>query len=306
MTRLADEGPMPSGPEWLTMRGRLEETVCPLCGSAEGVPVHRFEPYRVVRCRRCRVDFLSPRLTEPAMRAMYESGEYFEGGAAGYDSYLAQEPALRATFRSVVANLVKAGFAGGELLEVGSGYGYFLDEARAAFSAITGTELSARAAAAARSLGLPVVTGGLDALPVAARFDCIFSGHVIEHVYEPAFFMARLVGLLRPGGVLVLGTPDGGSGWRRLMGSRWPSYKLPEHVVFYDRQALARLFAEAGLINVRPFPYPHAFPLALILQRLGLGWLARRSGHLGRQALWLPATTTAMSGRRREGPADGA
>ena len=232
------------------------------------------------------------------MRAVYETGEYFEGGAAGYQSYLAQEPALRATFRRVVRNLAAAGLAGGDLLEVGSGYGFFLEEARATFGSITGTELSAQAAEAARRRGIPVLTGGLDQLPAGARFDCIFSGHVIEHVYAPGPFMARLVGLLRPGGVLVLGTPDGGSAWRRLLGARWPSYKLPEHVAFYDRRTLSRLFTDAGLRDVRPFDYPHAFPVALVWQRMGLGWLARHAGGIGNRALWLPATTLAVAGRR--------
>jgi hypothetical protein len=113
--------------------------------------------------------------------------------------------------------------------------------------------------------------------------------------------MDRLVGLLRPGGALVLGTPDGGSAWRRLLGSRWPSYKVPEHVAFYDRRTLSRLFTDAGLRDVRPFEYPHAFPLALVWQRMGLGWLARRSGSFGSRALWLPATTLAVVGRRPAG-----
>jgi hypothetical protein len=128
---------------------------------------------------------------------------------------------------------------------------------------------------------------------------------VIEHVYEPRAFLDRLVGLLRPGGALVLGTPDGGGPWRRAMGPRWPSYKLPEHVTFYNRRTLARLFHDAGLIEVRTFPYPHAFPLALIWQRLGLHWLARRSGRLGGLALWVPATTLAIAGRRSLETTDG-
>lgn len=299
----SDERPMPVALDALAL-GASEEAACPLCGSAASAPVHRFGPYGVVRCRDCGLDYLSPRLTEPAMRVRYESGDYYEGGAAGYDSYLAQEPALRATFSRVLTNLVAAGFTGGDLLEIGSGYGFFLDEARDTFRTMTGTELSEEAAAGARSRGLNVLTGGLDELPAAARFDCIFSGHVIEHVYEPHEFMARLVSLLRPGGVMVLGTPDGGSVWRRLMGASWPSYKLPEHVAFYSRGTLSRLLGEAGLVDVQPFSYPHAFPLSLILQRLGLGRLARRSGRLGGLALWLPATTVAMAGRRLRNPGD--
>jgi SAM-dependent methyltransferase len=232
------------------------------------------------------------------MLEVYRSGEYYEGGEAGYGSYRLQEAALRATFRRVVRNLVARGFAGGDLLEIGSGFGFFLDEARTAFRSVCGTEMSEGAAATARGLGFPVVTGGLDALGPGTKFDCVFSGHVIEHIYEPATFMRELCARLRPGGTLVLGTPDASSAWRRLLGSRWPSYKIPEHVVFYDRATLGRLLRQAGLVDIRAFPYAHAFPSALIAERAGLGWLLQRAERLRERPVWLPATTVAVSGRR--------
>jgi SAM-dependent methyltransferase len=231
----------------------------------------------------------------------YRSGVYFEGGLVGYDSYTGQEAALRATFRRVVDGFVRSGFAGGDLLEVGSGYGYFLEAARPAFRTVVGTEFSETAAAAARARGLDVITGGLPELPAGAQFDSVFSGHVIEHVYDPRGFTARLLGLLRPGGIIVVGAPDSGSFLAHTMGSRWPSYKIPEHVVYFDRVTLSRLIADAGFEDVRPFHYPHAFPLTLVFKRLGLGWLGQRLGRLASAPIWLPGTTVAVSGRRPEG-----
>jgi SAM-dependent methyltransferase len=232
------------------------------------------------------------------MLDLYDSSEYYEGGAVGYESYSEQEPSLRLTFARVVRHLVDDGMAGGDLLEIGCGQGFFLDAARPAFTSCTGTEYSRTAAANARARGLNVVVGGIDQLPPDTRYDCIFSGHVIEHVYEPRPFVGQLVARLRPNGVLVLGTPDMGSVWRRVMGSRWPSYKIPEHVAYFDRSTLRRLLEGAGLEDVKPFDYRHAFPVALVVRRLGLRAVAGRLGRRATTPLWLPATTLAMSGVR--------
>jgi SAM-dependent methyltransferase len=282
-----------------------------MCQSTDQARLVRFDPFAVVRCRACGLHYLSPRLPERAMLELYDSSEYYEGGTVGYESYSAQEPSLRTTFERVVRQLVDAGMAGGDLLEIGCGQGFFLDAARSAFRSSTGTEYSQAAVASARARGLDVVAGGIDELPPEARYDCIFSGHVLEHVYEPRPFVAQLVARLRPNGVLVLGTPDMGSVWRRVMGSRWPSYKIPEHVTYFDRTTLRRLLDDSGLEDVKPFDYRHAFPIALVLRRLGLGAVAGRLGRLATTPLWLPATTLAMSGRKpatesggRQGRAD--
>jgi SAM-dependent methyltransferase len=276
----------------------VEEANCPMCGADARIAVYGFDPFGVVRCGVCRFFYLSPRLPEPAMLELYRSGEYFEGGEMGYDSYAEQESALRATYRRLVRQLVRAGLAGGDLLEVGCGYGFLLEEAQSAFRTCVGTEFSEQAAESARARGLDVLTGGIEQLPPAARFDCVLSAHVVEHVYDPKTFVAGLRSLLRPGGTLILGTPDTGSVWRRSMGARWPSFKIPEHVMYFDRRSLTRLLSDAGLEEVRPFPFLHAFPLSLIARKVGLGFLGRHIGGLGRLPVWLPATTLAVSGRK--------
>ena len=231
------------------------------------------------------------------MLELYRTDEYFEGGDVGYASYTALEPALRATFRRLVRQLRRRGF-GGDLLDLGCGYGFLLEEARSTFRSATGTEFSERAAAVARARGLKVVTGGLHDLPAGSRFDCIVASHVVEHLYDPVAVLPTILARLRPGGSLVVATPDMGSAWRRLLGARWPSFKVPEHVLYLDRDALGRLLAGAGFVAVRPMPFRHAFPLGLVVERAGLAPIARRLGRIARVPVWLPGTTVAAVGRR--------
>lgn len=278
------------------MSNKLEYPDCPLCGCSQAKVLYegeRFAPYGVRSCLSCGMSFLSPRPTEEAMLSLYQMDQYFSGqDAKGYGDYAAQEPALRATFRRLLQSLDAKGKTGGALLEIGCGFGYLLDEARPYFSRRVGTDFSSEAVRHAQGRAEEVLQGGADALPGTELFDCVIATHVIEHVYNPRHFVRNLLQCLRPGGRLIIAAPDMGSFWRKLMGSRWPSFKVPEHVNYFDANTLARLLTETGVRNVEHVTYPHAFSLPLIASKFGI----ELPGDLDHYSLWLPATTIAYLG----------
>ena len=227
------------------------------------------------------------------MRERYQQGAYFEGGTGGYADYASQERSLRATFRALLHRLAQRGATGGSLLEVGCGYGYFLDEAAAHFPRKMGCEMSPQAAERARALTADVRLGSIDSIPTDQKFDCIVALHVVEHVYRPREFVTQLRRRLADSGTMVLAVPDMGGMWRRALGGRWPSFKYPEHVVFYDQRSLSNLMRDAGLHEPRRIPYPHAFPLNEVCAKFGVP----RLPGIGGLNVWLPGTTLAMMGR---------
>jgi SAM-dependent methyltransferase len=266
-----------------------------VCGSERQVSGYEFsEPYRVVRCADCGVYYLFPRKTEAAMQEVYRELSYFEGGSHGYadTGYAGQEAALRATFRRLLQNLSKRGLTGGDLLEIGCGYGYLLDEARPYFQRRAGTEFSATAAQRAGETGAEIFVGGAQQVPAGAKFDCIIATQVIEHVYQPLNFLKQLRTLAKPGGRIVVATPDIGGALRKLMGRYWPSFKVPEHVVYFDFDTLRSVMEQAGLIDLRRLPHPHAFPLGLIASKFRLGV----PSVVNHAKIWVPATTVAIYG----------
>jgi SAM-dependent methyltransferase len=243
------------------------------------------------------------------MVGAYQDDRYFEGEGLGYSSYLAQEATLRRTFRRLMRTLERRGMTGGGLLEVGCAYGFFLDEAEGRFDLRVGTEYSPAAAERARERCDRVVLGGLDELGEldlsggpggsdgpgsGAPFRLAACIHVIEHVYDPVAFVRQLHDQLEPGGWLVVATPDMGGFWRPLLGRRWPFYKMPEHVTYFDRSSLSRLLEAGGFRDVRPIPYASYFAFDLVAEKLGLPL----PGALSRLWMRLPATTVALVGRR--------
>jgi len=281
------------------MSQRLETCACPLCGSlSTHDKCYTFQPYRIVCCSNCQLWYLNPRLTEDEMLKEYASDAYFDGGDGlneGYSDYSEQEKSLRPTFSRFLKLLSDRGMTGGSLLEVGCGYGYLLDEATPYFTHRVGTDFSEIAVEKAAVYADQIFHGGVDVLPEDAQFDCIISVEVIEHIYDPKAFVEGLYRHLKPGGYLILATPDMGSAWRKVMQHRWPSFKLPEHVTYYDAGTLNELYQCCGFEAAENLSFPHAFPLSVFLEKLKLGFLPAPKVNI-----WFPAVVLAMAARRSQ------
>ena len=108
-------------------------------------------------------------------------------------------------------------------------------------------------------------------LPAHDRFDCIILVSVIEHVHNPVSYLRTLHERLRPGGKLVIATPNVDSIFRRLLGRRWPAFQVvPEHVGFYNGSTLSALMTRAGLRGVRSLPYVRAYPANMIIEEFNV------------------------------------
>ncbi|GMV93197.1 MAG: hypothetical protein AMXMBFR82_29750 [Candidatus Hydrogenedentota bacterium] len=82
-------------------------------------------------------------------------------------------------------------------------------------------------------------------------FDCVISSEVIEHIpNEDGRLLDELTRILKPGGILILGTPDYG-GWQwplieRIYGMVAPGAYADEHVTFYTFESLKEALERRG------------------------------------------------------------
>lgn len=103
--------------------------------------------------------------------------------------------------------------AGKSALDVGCGAGLLCEPLARLGAAVTGIDAAAENIAAAHAhalqsgLTIDYRTGGIEGLG-SQRFDLVTSMEVIEHVTDPAAFVAGLAGALAEGGLLVLSTPN--------------------------------------------------------------------------------------------------
>jgi ubiquinone/menaquinone biosynthesis C-methylase UbiE len=91
------------------------------------------------------------------------------------------------------------------------------------------------------------------ALPFAtAAFDCVISSQVIEHIPDRPEILDEMTRVLRPGGTLILGTPDYG---RRLWwvlewlyGKILPGAYAKEHMTHFTQASLSQRLVRAGYV----------------------------------------------------------
>ena len=142
---------------------------------------------------------------------------------------------------------------GQRLLEVGSGLGNLLIEARERGYAVTGIEYAPASVARANArLGDDIVVQGtLESLDLPpASFDVCVLADVIEHTRNPLTTLISAWELLKPGGTLFLATPSLDSWSARLMRQRWLEFKL-EHLFYFDVRSVQTLLLRAGFAALK-------------------------------------------------------
>lgn len=154
-----------------------------------------------------------------------------------------------------------------DVLEIGCGRGLTGELIQAEVGCrVTGVELNPVAAAEARSRLHEVLVGDVESLPLEAGFDAIVALELIEHLVDPLQFLRRMIGLLRPGGRLVLSTPNIAHHAivSDLLAGRWDY--LPTgtmcytHLRFFTRSSLEQWLAMAGCRNFQIVPQSSSLP----------------------------------------------
>ncbi|HEX2032448.1 MAG TPA: methyltransferase domain-containing protein, partial [Actinomycetota bacterium] len=115
-----------------------------------------------------------------------------------------------------------------------------------------GVDLAVRKLRWLRRPGRLLAQADINRLPFrGGSFDAVICSEVIEHVPREALDLRDMVRVLRPGGVLILGTPDyGRRRWRALewvYGRVFPGGYAREHVNRYTHERLRRELRELGL-----------------------------------------------------------
>jgi SAM-dependent methyltransferase len=139
----------------------------------------------------------------------------------------------------------------GTLLEVGAGIGGFAAAAYGRGWIVHATEMSETAAKALRNAGVDAFIGEVaDAGFPDGKFDFVAALEVIEHLDRPPAHLIEWARVLRPGGLLLVTTPNWGGISGRMLGTRW-RVVAPEHLVYFTTASLNSTIAAAGFRDVR-------------------------------------------------------
>jgi 2-polyprenyl-3-methyl-5-hydroxy-6-metoxy-1,4-benzoquinol methylase len=182
------------------------------------------------------------------------------------------------------------------LLDIGCSSGALLHIAKAlGFARAEGVEPAPLAAQSANSAGLKVTCGLLhEAHFPDASFDALTLFEVIEHLKAPADLLKECRRILRPGGVMLIGTGNTASWTVGAMKGRWEYFDIAGHgghISFFNPTSIAMLARQCGFDvaqiktrNVRFFekndvPRPLYKVAKLLSELLNLPAQALNKGH---------------------------
>jgi len=228
---------------------------CANCGSTGTTPIIVKFGELIGRCRNCGLIYADPRIPAEAILARY-SAQYF------WNEYLPANSAKGGVFDlnyfdrryAAMLKLIETSVgAPGKMLEVGTGAGFFLKAAQRAGWQVQGIEISDEAIAFARNrLGLEVAQLPAEQLgSLADSFDVVVMFEVIEHLFEPRLVLEAVQHLLRPGGALVISTPNFDALSRFALGNSWAVLSPGEHLYYFTHKTLAALLVGCGFTSIQ-------------------------------------------------------
>ncbi|HXX48293.1 MAG TPA: class I SAM-dependent methyltransferase, partial [Myxococcota bacterium] len=137
----------------------------------------------------------------------------------------------------------------GRWADLGCGRGEFIEQASGGDKSGIGVDYAAPSAKALRATGRPALVADLNhGLPFADQsLDGASLIEVIEHIVQAEALVAELARVIRPGGWLIVTTPNVvhvAYRWRALTGH--PPKQEGYHYRFFTRDTLGAIFADAG------------------------------------------------------------
>ncbi len=144
---------------------------------------------------------------------------------------------------------------GGSILDVGYGRGWFLNVLSDKWTK-GGTEIAENKAFYD---GFRRYNHGLGIFG-EAEFDLVTCNHVIEHVNEPDIHVGDIYHILKPGGHLLIGTPDFASPCAKRFGDNYRLLHDKTHISLFTNESMHRLLRDVGFIIDRvEYPFPERF-----------------------------------------------
>ncbi|HSY98539.1 MAG TPA: class I SAM-dependent methyltransferase [Terriglobales bacterium] len=245
---------------------------CLICDASTSRPVWQQNNLRIDKCAGCGVVFTAERPSEQELMSIYD-GDSLITDRPDPNLFRPGTPPIwkKKEHERLLDHLVLQGCASGELLDVGCFSGLFLEHTRARGFSVAGVEPNRDAHLyVTRFLKFEVFHGSLkDARFADNRFSAVTFHDVIEHVTDPVSELREALRILRPGGLLLLTTPNVRGliqhfvkAKRRLTGQPWcPIDDVPWHLWGFTPQTLAKCLGRAGF-TVKEYLWLEPSPLS--------------------------------------------
>jgi SAM-dependent methyltransferase len=222
----------------------VHHSICPLC-SSEKIRLH-FEckdyfiskdVFPVFSCTDCNFLFTQDYPGETDIAQYYESDDYISHSdiSTGFANklYRLVRSFMLLKKKALIENIT--GLKRGNLLDVGSGTGYFAHSMKEGGWSVTGIEINEKARIFAFKQ-FRLETASPENIPdlKSNSFDCITLWHVLEHFHDPFRYISEIYRLLKPGAVCIIALPNCSSYDANYYKKFWAAWDVPRHLWHFN------------------------------------------------------------------------
>lgn len=135
------------------------------------------------------------------------------------------------------------------VLDIGCGFGESLGYHRSRGCDVYGVEADENIQRVADKFGYKVHVGLFDPdLYEHGFFDYVTMDQVIEHMANPVQTLREIARVIKPGGILVLGTPNANGWGARIFGNRWVHWHIPYHLHLFSKESMRSAATQTGFV----------------------------------------------------------
>lgn len=203
----------------------------------------------MVRCLQCGFIYQNPRPSQQELLQAYQT--YLPEGKAEIEAW---GKMMGPVFQKG-ANLIERSLPPGKLLDVGSGYGFFLALMQSRGWEVMGLEVSSTGADYGRKRwGLSILNQSWEGTAFHNdEFDVVTAFYVIEHLPDPLAFFREVHRILRPGGMILVRYPHTTpiKDILSFMRIRNNLYHLPFHLSDFSPRIMRRALEKKGFAGIK-------------------------------------------------------
>jgi SAM-dependent methyltransferase len=243
--------------EYFFSGGERRDLPCIACGSTNVVEEFTKNSFAYVLCRECGTLYQAPRPPVEQFEAFYRDSESSRYWAEVFFPTVA-EARRDKIFKPRVEHLMEickeVGLEVEKLIDVGAGYGIFLDEWRAIKpkTELLAVEPSGVLATECRNKGFNVEESIVEnVMGYDGYADLVVCFEVLEHVNDPLEFITVLKKMVRPGGYLFVSTLCIDGFDLKILWDKSSQISPPHHINFHSIKGFEFLFNRAGLHEIK-------------------------------------------------------
>ncbi len=154
---------------------------------------------------------------------------------------------LKPRYKKRLKLINRFGIHNGKLLDLGCGEGHFLKYASSHEWDVSGIDLKVENTEFAKKIleirNIQCTSLGQALLP-EKTFDVVTLYDLIEHLAHPFSELKKIHKLLRPGGLVVISTPNVKNSF--FMKELWTGYITKGHIYFFSKKTLTQMLQRAG------------------------------------------------------------